>query len=545
MNKNKRRNHMKKALALLMTVALFACSFAACQQNETPDPTPAQQDQNNGQSNEQPSQPDNSAQPSGAQKESVVWAQPSDITSLDFHVGKNPASFAVTCNIFDTLVTWDAENKVIPHLASEWEFVDEDSLQLKLREGVLFHDGEELTAEDVQYTLTRAKNSTIVKNNFSWLDSVDVVDEYTVVVNTIGAYAPVLNALCNPLAGIMPKHLLEADDEAMAKNPVGTGPFKFVERKEGEYVKMEANESYWNGTVASKYLEMRVVPEASQRATLLETDEIDIAYDMLASDVERLNSGEKATVLSAPSFKVFYLTINCNSGTAALQDARVRQAIEYAIDKDALCSAVMYGYATPVSSLVGPGVFGYDAAPTANLYDVEKAKSLLSEAGYADGFEMSIWVQSSDQIRQEACVIIQSMLEEVGITVTVEPMDGTVMDDTIVKGGDFAACSSMYYNLMGDADYVLYSNISPESTSNLSHYSSEAAMEKLLAARSLTDDAARAAVYAEISAIMAQDRPYIPLWAYQNLVGVRTGVQGFVLSPITAYRYENVAVYEG
>lgn len=318
-----------------------------------------------------------------------------------------------------------------------------------------------------------------------------------------------------------------------------------VERKEGEYVKMEANESYWNGTVASKYLEMRVVPEASQRATLLETDEIDIAYDMLASDVERLNSGEKATVLSAPSFKVFYLTINCNSGTAALQDARVRQAIEYAIDKDALCSAVMYGYATPVSSLVGPGVFGYDAAPTANLYDVEKAKSLLSEAGYADGFEMSIWVQSSDQIRQEACVIIQSMLEEVGITVTVEPMDGTVMDDTIVKGGDFAACSSMYYNLMGDADYVLYSNISPESTSNLSHYSSEAAMEKLLAARSLTDDAARAAVYAEISAIMAQDRPYIPLWAYQNLVGVRTGVQGFVLSPITAYRYENVAVYEG
>ena len=205
----------------------------------------------------------------------------------------------------------------------------------------------------------------------------------------------------------------------------------------------------------------------------------------------------------------------------------------------------MYGYATPVSSLVGPGVFGYDAAPTANLYDVEKAKSLLSEAGYADGFEMSIWVQSSDQIRQEACVIIHSMLEEVGITVTVEPMDGTVMDDTIVKGGDFADCSSMYYNLMGDADYVLYSNISPESTSNLSHYSSEAAMEKLLAARSLTDDAARAAVYAEISAIMAQDRPNIPLWAYQNLVGVRTGVQGFVLSPITAYRYENVAVYEG
>lgn len=102
---------------------------------------------------------------------------------------------------------------------------------------------------------------------------------------------------------------------------------------------------------------------------------------------------------------------------------------------------------------------------------------------------MSVWVQSADQTRQEACVVLQDMLSEVGITVSVEPMDGTVMDDTIVKGGDFDACSSMYYNLMGDADYVLYSNISPESTSNLSHYNNPDVMAKLLAARSLTDDA--------------------------------------------------------
>lgn len=327
----------------------------------------------------------------------------------------------------------------------------------------------------------------------------------------------------------------------MTTNPVGTGPYKFVERKEGEYVKLEANENYWGGTVATKYLEMRVVPEASQRSTLLETGEIDIAYDVPPSDVERLNTNEATAVLSAPSFKVFYVTINCNSGTKALNDSRVRQAIEYAIDKDALCSSVMYGYATPAASLVGPGVFGYDDSATANIYNIEKAKELLSAAGYPNGFEMSVWVQSADQTRQEACVVLQDMLSEVGITVSVEPMDGTVMDDTIVKGGDFDACSSMYYNLMGDADYVLYSNISPESTSNLSHYNNPDVMAKLLAARSLTDDAERAAVYKEISSIMAVDRPYIPLWAYQNLVGVRSGVSGFQLNPITAYRYENVA----
>lgn len=520
---------MKKLVTALLTAAVIMCCFTACSGSPTA-PDGSQPDSNSP------------ASAAGQIKDTIVFAQSSDITSLDFHVGKNPATFDVTCNMFDTLVTWDEENKVIPHLAESWEFLDEDSLQMHLHKGVLFHDGEEMTAEDVQYTLTRAMNSTIVRNNFSWLESVDVADPYTVVINTKGAYTPVLNALCNPLAGIMPKHLLEVDDEAMAKAPVGTGPYKFVERKEGEYVKMEANENYWNGTVATKYLEMRVVPEASQRATLLETGEIDVAYDVLASDVQRLRDNADTDALAEDSFKVFYLTVNCNSGTKALTDARVRRAIEHAIDKDALCSAVMYGYATPAASLIGPGVFGYDGSAAANIYDVDKAKALLAEAGYPNGFDMSIWVQSSDQTRQEACVILQSMLEEIGITVSVEPMDGSVMDDTIIKGGDFAACSSMFYNLMGDADYVLYSNISPESTSNLSHYNSKEVMDKLMSARSLTDDSARAAVYQEISAIMAEDRPYIPLWAYQNLVGTRSGVSGFHLSPITAYRYENVTV---
>lgn len=519
----------KKFIAALLAAAVTVGCLAAC------GGSPSAPDSD---------QPDSQGQDSagGQAKDTLVFAQSSDIISLDFHVGKTPANYDVTCNMFDTLVTWDADNNVIPHLAESWEFLDEDSLQMHLREGVRFHDGEEMTAEDVQYTLTRAMNSTIVRNNFSWLESVEVADPYTVVINTKGPYTPVLNALCNPLAGIMPKHLLEADGEAMAKNPVGTGPYQFVERKEGEYVKMEANEDYWGGTVPTKYLEMRVVPEASQRATLLETGEIDVAYDVLASDVQRLQDNAGTDVLSADSFKVFYLTVNCNSGTAALQDSRVRRALEYAIDKEALCSAVMYGYATPSASLVGPGVFGYDESAVANIYDVDKAKSLLAEAGYPDGFEMSIWVQSSDQTRQEACVILQAMFEEIGVKASVEPMDGSVMDDTIVKGGDFAACSSMNYNLMGDADYVLYSNISPESTSNLSHYNSKDVLDKLIAARNLTDDDARAAVYKEISAIMAEDRPYIPLWAYQNLVGIRSGVSGFQLSPITAYRYENVTV---
>ena len=118
---------MKKVIALLLAVMLLACCFAACgQEQKTPDNTPVQNDGTGN--NDQPTNSQGETTPTATVKESVVWAQPSDVTSLDFHVGKNPASFDVTCNIFDTLVTWDAENKVIPHLATEWEFLDEDSL---------------------------------------------------------------------------------------------------------------------------------------------------------------------------------------------------------------------------------------------------------------------------------------------------------------------------------------------------------------------------------------------------------------------------------
>ena len=232
---------MKRLVSLALSAALALSLLAGCGNSTDPQTTgtaPAG-------GNEGP----------GEAKDTIVWAQSGDINSLDFHVGKQYLSYGVTCNIFDTLVSWDADNNVIPMLATEWEFLDEDSIQFKLREGVTFHDGEPFTAEDVKYTYERARDHTIVKNNFSWLESVDVVDDYTVVINTIGAYSPVLNALCSPLCGIMPKHLMEANENAMAEFPIGTGPYKFVERAEGEYIKMEANEDYWGGTPKTKYLE--------------------------------------------------------------------------------------------------------------------------------------------------------------------------------------------------------------------------------------------------------------------------------------------------
>lgn len=519
-------------LSLLMATTLLAgCGGTPASDSHPPESVPDAGGQSAGAGDEGASEG----------KDTLVWAQSGDINSFDFHVGKQPLTFDVTCNMFDTLVKWDENNEVAPMLATEWESSGDRSITFKLRDDVTFHDGEPMTAEDVKYTYDRAMNHPVVKNNFSWLESTEVVDDYTVTITTNTEYSPVMNALTSPLAGIMPKHLLEADDAAMENNPVGTGPYKLKERKEGEHVTLEAYDAYWGGPAKTRYLTMKVVPEASQRTIMLETGEVDVAYDLLPSDVARLEENAETQVMAETSFKIFFYQINANTSNTPLKDPKVRQAIELAIDKQAVCDAVLYGHATPIGSLAAPGSFGYSDTITANPYNVEQAKSLLADAGYPDGFSMSLWCQP-DQVRQEASVIVQDMLREVGIDMTIETVDGQALDDRIVKGEDYDMCSSMFYNLMGDADYVLYSNFSPDSASNFVHYDNPAVMEKLMAARSEQDNEKRLALYEEVYQMLAEDKPQVPMFAYENLVGMRSGVSGFTMSPITAYRYENVEV---
>lgn len=521
---------MKRTISLILTGLMLLSLLAGC--GGSSDPV------------SESSQPEGSSQtPGGTPKDTIIWAQSGDINSFDFHVGKQPLTFDVTCNMFDSLVKWDADGKVIPALAESWEFLDEDTIQFKLRQDVTFHDGTPMTAADVKYTYDRARDHAIVKNNFSWLESTEMVDDFTVNINTIGAFSPVLNALTSPLAGIMPKHIMEQNENAMAEHPIGTGPYKFVEWKQGEYVKMEAYDSYWGGTPKTKNLIMQVIPEASQRTILLETGAIDVAYDVLPVDVSKLEGNAATKVMHAASYKTLYFSVNSNSSNPALANHKVRQALEMAIDKTGIAEAILYGYAIPVGSNIAPGVFGFDPQLPADRYNIEEAKKLLAEAGYADGFDLKIWT-ATNQDYQETCVAVQEMLRQINVSAAIEVMDNQVMIDRMVSGEDYDISCCMWYNLQGDADYVLSSNNFPDSASNFANYNNPKVVDLIMEARKQTDDTARAAVYRQVVEILEEERPQIPLFAYENILGMGAGVEGFQLSPITAHRYENVVVYQ-
>ena len=206
------KNVVKKGLALSMTAAML-CSMSVSAEGEY--------------------------------KDTLVWGQGADVTSMDPHQGKETPAVEVTDQIFDTLLVVNPEtNELEPQIAESWEQTSDTSYTFKIRQGIKFHDGSELTAEDVKFSLERAINSAAVSYVIDFVDSVEVVDPYTVIVNLKAPYAPALRNLSVPFTAIVPKAVVEADEEAFRLHPIGSGPYKFVEWKQGDSVTLEGFDEY-------------------------------------------------------------------------------------------------------------------------------------------------------------------------------------------------------------------------------------------------------------------------------------------------------------
>lgn len=472
-------------------------------------------------------------------KDSLIWVQGADVTSMDPHQGKETPAVQVTCNIFDTLLLVDPSGNPIPCLAESWENIDDVTWQFKLREDVKFHDGSAMTAEDVKYSLDRAIATPAVAYIVDFIAEVVVDDPYTVTVITKAPYAPILANLAVPFAGIVPKALVEADKDAFLLHPVGTGAYKFVEWKQGDYVKLEANPDYFRGAPKTQYLQMKVVPEASQRTIALETGEADFAYDVPSIDVKRVEADDNLALLTAPPLSVWYVSMNMNK--EPFNNEKVRQAIRYAINEEDLLMAVRYGMGEIASSLIPPAAFGYSEKSQAYPFDLEKAKALMAEAGYPDGFKCNLWV-NENQERVEACSIIQNQLKQIGIDVEISVMEfGTYIEQTSAGLHDLAyfgwTCST------ADADYNYYSlcHSSQQGAAGNRSFLNDPEVDRLVeAGRSTADAAQRQAYYDELEAYLGPITPNATLFYSVLNVGTSKNVQEFVVDPNGYHRLYTV-----
>jgi peptide/nickel transport system substrate-binding protein len=383
--------------------------------------------------------------------------QASDATSLDPTAVTGVETSNVNNQIFDGLVRMDANMQLTPMLAESWEMKDAQNFTLHLRKGVKFHDGSDFTAKDVKFTLDRildpATKSTL-RSYIAFVDKVDIVDDYTVLVHTSQPYVTLMKQMARGVL-IVPKDAFEKmGAEAFATNPVGSGPFKFVRWVKDQEVVLDANRDYWQGPPKVDQVIIRPIAESSTRLAALLTGEADIVSGLPYEQLDIVQASKTAKLEKAKGLTIQFLAFN--TFKPPLDDVRVRKAINYAIDKELILKTVLKGYGVVNNGPFSPLSFGYNPDQEGYPYDPEKAKALLAEAGYAQGIDLSLVYESGSSISADDLSVqaIAEQLRKVGIRVTLQPTERAQIIGPIVTGGAMEQMGLMNCrDALGDADF--------------------------------------------------------------------------------------------
>jgi peptide/nickel transport system substrate-binding protein len=473
-------------------------------------------------------------------KDEIIFAQSSDITTLDPIVGTQERAYSITNHMYDTLLSYDSNMKLLNCLATKYEWVDNLTLKMYLRKDVKFHNGTKLTAQDVLYSydLRAARGAACT----TYISKVEAKDDYTVVFHFSSPHPSFIYQLTDPAFAIVPKAYHQSvGPKGFAAKPIGSGPYKLKEYVTGDHYTLERFDEYWGGPAKTKYLTMKVIPEAGQRTILLETGQIDVAYEVPFIDINKIKENPDLQFLSIPSMKIVMFFVNCKS-KSPVSNNLVRQAMEYAIDKDSIVKSVLYGFGKTAYAIVPETVFEYKAVVNPHTYNLQKAKELMKKAGYEKGFDMEIWTPGT-QTNTEVCQVIQDQLAAININAKILVQDANTIDSREDAGDDFGMALHFYQCNSGHAEYTL-SNILPTGTlrndSRFSNAEYDAAYYKWLVT---TEPKARDALLTKMYAIQNEETPVIPIYNEVKILGATKNLEGLQLSRIGAHEYQNAVVY--
>ena len=480
----------------------------------------------------------------------------SDVVSLDPHASNDTASANVRINIFDNLVTQNEDMVLEPSLAEEWEQIDETTWEFKLKEGVTFHDGSPFNAETVKANIERVNDPDIgspLAFMYEMITEVEIVDDYTVRFITEYPFAPLPAHLAHPGGQMISTEQIEADYEAMEEgkepgsvineNPIGTGPFVFKEWQSGQSITLEKNEDYWGEPAYLDSVTFKVVPEDLTRISELQTGDAHISTPLSPSDVEQIENTEGLEVQRQASSALAYIGFNMEK--EPFDDVRVRQAISMAIDKEEIINGIYGGAGIPAKGPLAPGIFGYDEDLEGIEYDVEKAKELLEEAGYSDGFSATIWT-NDDRQRVDTATIVQAQLAEIGIDLEVEVVEwGAMLEQT--AQGNHEMMVFGWTTVTGDADngmYPLFHSDNVGAPGNRTFTKDEELDNYLDAARQTADPDERLENYRLAQEKLVELAPFVYLLHQEYLLGVRSEVKGLSQLPTQLLQLKEVYIEE-
>ncbi len=450
--------------------------------------------------------------------------------SLDLPQAAERQASTTAWQMYDSLIFLNDDNEIEPALAESWE-VSEDGTEytLHLRQGVTFHNGEPFNADAVVFSWQR-----VVDGDFEWGDqwreanSVEKVDEYTVKITTEETNALFMSIVFDAWAMIPPGYFKEVGQEGFNEHPVGTGPYKFVEWVKGDHITMEANLDYWRGAPKIKTLIFRPIPESSTRVAAIQTGEVDIVTRLTSEEAQSLLGVEDVKVIKYPQTRIWYIAFN-NLTTGLGQpteDAKVRQAMNYAVDVDAIIDALFDGFAKAATGYVATGELGYGNVEAFG-YDPDKASQLLADAGYTDGFSMDMACPAGAYTHfEEVCEAIVGYLGEVGIDVTLEIMESGHYWDLEANKELPPLFGDSWSALGGEAFRRLTGALMGWDASYSSWFDQEIA-DLLNAIKATVDREDRKALYEELQVYMQENPPFIYLYEPVAFEAINTRVQGY------------------
>lgn len=487
------------------------------------------------------------AQPAYAADLSIALG--ADVTSIDPHFHNLTPNNNVGNHVFETLVGKNARGQLTPALAESWRPIDELTWEFRLRKGVKFHDGSEFTAADVAFTLERVPtvpNSPSPFTTYSkQITEKIVVDPYTIRLKTATAYP----LMANDMSTIMIVSSRAAkgaatEDFNSGKAAIGTGPFRFVRWQKGNRIELARHESYWGPKPPWDKVVLRVITSDPTRVASLLAGEVRAIENVPTADLARIVKQADLSVYRIVSHRIMYLHIDGSRDRSPfvtdkagkpldrnpLKDARVRRAMSKAINRQALVERVMEGAARATGQLMPEGMFGYTPALKPEPYDPEGARKLLGEAGYPDGFGLTIHgpndrYVNDDQVAQA----IAQMLSRIGIATRVETMPSSVYFTRANKlefslmlvgwGSDTAEASSPLKALLAS-----YSSEKGMGQANRGRYSSPKMDALLQQALATVDDSKREALLQQATQVAMSDLGIIPLYHQENVWATRKGI---------------------
>ncbi|WP_211110282.1 ABC transporter substrate-binding protein [Acuticoccus mangrovi] len=450
--------------------------------------------------------------------------------TLDPAKMKTGVEYAYSLLVFNGLTGYDDQLNVVPDLAESWSASDDlKTWTFKLRDDVTWHDGRPFVAEDVLATMKRMLDPEVgsrMRVNFELIEDMSAPDEHTVVFNLKLPYSTFPALFGGYQARIVPYDHIDT----LTTHPIGTGAFKFVEYLPGDRLVMEKNPDYFvEGQPKLDKVTMRIIPEFATATAALEAGEVDIVWDIPPEEQEKLASSSVAHVDFVPTGS--WHGIIMHNEKEPFTDKKVRQAVYALIDKPLFAEIAMFGAATPTHSPIPPTSPYFDKDIPIGTADVEKAKALLAEAGFPNGFEQTIYVPAESSAMERLAVSFRDAARQAGITIDIQPIPSDRFFSEY-EGKVPLFTTNFYGRTTMDTMLYPWLHSSGSWNNNLWHFSNPE-MDKILDdARITTDEETLAGFYKRVQEIVVEDVPGVVVYQLNHANGVHERVEGFKSSPL-------------